>query len=280
MANIENYLKKRNISEEEAIARLKSLERNSPNITRSLNYDFSGQRIKVGVVGDTHFGNRWTDKKFLNAVFQEFKKQKVDTIWHLGDFTDGPWSRHHNVLEQYSHGIENQVQDFVDDFPNIGVDVYSIQGNHDDWYKRNGSGEVGKLIAAQRSDIKYLGMDEARIQMGKIEVMLSHPEDGSAYAYSYKPQKQLEAMFQMEEKMPNILLIGHYHKLFTMNRGGVNIILTGTTCRQTPWMRGKKIAADIGAYILDVYKHRDGNLSKLTTTLLPYYGDKHSPCVK
>jgi predicted phosphodiesterase len=275
------WLAEKRIEQSEAKELLKQLQRRKDLEYSVFKHDFSGQRIRVGILGDTHFGNKWTDKKFLNDIFKSFKKESVEAIYHTGDLTDGPWQRHQNILEQYAHGIENQVNDFIKDFPSInGVTTYIIDGNHDGWYRKMGAGSPGKQISEKRSDIKYLGGDEALIKIGKIELMLSHPDDGNAYAYSYKAQRQIESMFKMEEEIPRLIAQGHYHKIFFMNFGGTNYFCTGTTCRQTPWMRGKKIAADMGAFILDIYRDQSGNLTKLTSTLLPYHGDKHSQAIK
>jgi len=45
-------------------------------------------------------------------------------------------------------------------------------------------------------------------------------------------------------------------------------------------MRGKKIAADMGAWELDIYRNSKGDLTKLSPTLLPYHGEKHKPFFK
>ena len=238
------------------------------------------EHYKLGVLGDTHAGNRWTDWAFLRDIMAHFKKEKVDMVIHTGDMTDGPWQRHKNVLEQYAHGFDAQVDDFVENFPNIGMPIYMIDGNHDGWYKKGEGASVGRAIGERRDDIHYLGADEAVLKLGKLEIMLSHPDDGSAYAYSYKAQKQIESMAKMGEKMPDIILQGHYHKLFQIQFAGVNYFCTGTTCRQTPWMRGKKIAADMGAWLLNIDSNERGELAKIQSTILPYHGDTHNPAVK
>lgn len=277
---LEDWLKKNNFGIPEAKDILKTIRNTKSRDYGTFEHDFSGRRHRIGVLGDTHFGNKWTDKAYLSSVMKHFKKQGVEAVYHVGDLTDGPWQRHKNVGEQYVHGFDDQVEDFVTDFPSIGKPVFVIDGNHDGWYRKGEGGVVGKAIANRRDDITYLGADEAVINFGKINMMLSHPDDGSSYAISYKPQKQLESMVRMGESMPNILLIGHYHKMLQMGTMGIHTFLTGTTCRQTPWMRGKKISADLGAWMLDVYKGMDGGLSRVVTELLPYHGDKHSKVIK
>jgi len=273
------WLKKNHLGVDQAKEMLKSIRNQTSRQYSTHSHDFSGTHVKLGVLGDTHFGNKWTDKQFLRDVMNRFKLDGVEAVYHTGDLTDGPWQRHNNVLEQYAHGFDAQITDFVNDFPDIGKRIHFIQGNHDDWYLKQDGGSVGKVIAMQRSDLIYLGDDEARVKIGKVEMMLSHPDDMTSYAYSYKPQKLLESMFRMEETMPNVLLIGHYHKAFYMFNGGVHTFLTGTTERQTPWMRNRKIAADIAAFEIDLYRDSKGNLTRLDTTILPHNGEKHKVAI-
>ncbi len=275
------WLKAQKISEEEAKEMLTAIQRDGNIIHDVVSMPFEGKSIKIGVISDTHFGNKWTDKRFLEEVYKKFKREGVELVYHTGDITDGPWQRHNNILEQYKHGIEEQVQDVVNDLPSIeGVKTYVILGDHDKWYQQMGAGTVGELVAEKRPDVVYLGSQEAMIKLGKLYIMLSHPNDGTAYAYSYKPQKFLESMFKMGEHMPDVILQGHYHKLFQMQFGGVAFFSTGTTEHQTPWMRGKKISADVGAWILDIRRADTGRIAEIKSELLPYYGNKHMQMVK
>lgn len=274
------WLEKNNFDPAEAKKALRAMRDQRSRSYSTFTHDFSGRRVRLGVLGDTHFGNKWTDKAFLNDVMAHMKKEGVEAVYHTGDFTDGPWQRHRNVLEQYAHGFDAQVLDFVEDFPSIGKPIFGIQGNHDNWYMKQDGGSVGDAIALRRSDFTYLGPDEATVQIGKVNILLSHPDDGSAYAYSYKAQKFLESMVKMGESLPNMIWQGHYHKLFYMHSSGVHFYSTGTTERQTPWMRGKKIAADLGAFILDIHRDSRGNLTKVVSTVLPHNGEKHKPAIR
>jgi predicted phosphodiesterase len=276
---LEQWLRKNNFDPNEAKEMLKLIRNEKARGYSTFSHSFSGRHVKIGALGDSHFGNKWTDKTYLNDVMKHYRKEGVEAVYYTGDMTDGPWQRHKNVLEQYAHGFDNQVNDFVEDFPDTKVPVYLIDGNHDGWYRQGEGAVVGAAIAKRRDDINYLGHDEALVKMGKIEMMLSHPDDGSAYAYSYKPQKMIESMVKMGEKMPDIILQGHYHKIFQMQFAGVHYFCTGTTERQTPWMRGKKIAADMGAWVLDIYRDSHGNLTRLVSELLPYRGDTHSQTI-
>ena len=275
------WLKKNKFSYDEAKKILKSVRDTKSREYSTYKHSFSGRHIKIGVVGDTHFGNKWTDKRFLRDIMDFFKKEQVSAVYHLGDMVDGPWQRHKNVLEQYAHGFDAQIDDFVNDFPDIGIHTYLITGNHGMWFMKGEGANVGRAIDERRDDITFLGDNEAVVKFGKLEMLLSHPDrGGSAYAYSYKPQKFMEAMFKQGEKVPDIILQGHYHKLFHMSFGGTNYYCTGTTERQTPFMRSQNVAADLGAWVLDIYRDGKGNLIRVDDTLLPYIGNKHKQAIK
>lgn len=158
----------------------------------SLTHNFRGRKhYKIGIIGDTHAGNRWADWNYVKSVMKFFKDEKADFVIHTGDMTDGPWQRHKNVLEQYAHGFDRQVEDFIKRFPDIGVPIYIIDGNHDGWYRKGDGGIVGKTIAQRRDDVEYLGQDEANIRLGRLEMMMSHPDDGTAYAYCFDDKTEI-----------------------------------------------------------------------------------------
>jgi predicted phosphodiesterase len=277
---LEQWLRRQNMNPSEAKAMLQQIRNQKSREYSTFKHNFSGRRVKIGVLGDTHMGNKWTDLRFLEDVMRRFKKEKVEAVYHTGDLTDGPWQRHHNVLEQYAHGFDAQVRDFVDHFPDINRPIFIIDGNHDGWYRKGEGAIVGAEVDLRRKDITYLGDDEALIKIGRLEIMLSHPDDGNAYAYSYKAQKFIEALVKMGERIPEVILQGHYHKIFHMMTSGTHYFGTGTTCRQTPWMRNRKIAADMGAWELDLYRDSRGNLTKLISTLLSHTGENHRRAIK
>lgn len=82
----------------------------------------------------------------------------------------------------------------------------------------------------------------------KTIMRLFHPGGGTAYALSYHPQKWAESLSGGEK--PEIAGIGHYHKIEQLFYRNIHIFQTGTFEAQTPFMRRKKLAANLGAWIL------------------------------
>jgi hypothetical protein len=70
---------------------------------------------------------------------------------------------------------------------------------------------------------------------------------------------------------PNILLNGHHHKAFYMIYRNIHAYECGTTQAQTPWMRGKRIAANMGGWIITVHVTEDGTISRCMGEFIPLY---------
>ena len=87
--------------------------------------------------------------------------------------------------------------------------------------------------------------------------MLFHANDGTAYANSYKGQKLIESLLEIEK--PNLIFSGHYHKSLYQFARGIHQWESGTICRQTGFMRGKKIPAHVGFWMVEV-EHEKGKV--------------------
>ena len=81
-------------------------------------------------------------------------------------------------------------------------------------------------------------------------------------------QKLMES-FTGGEK-PNILVQGHYHKALYMFNRNIHGLEAGTMCGQTSWMRGKKIPAHKGFWIIDLSLGK-GGIGKFAPAFYPGY---------
>jgi hypothetical protein len=82
-------------------------------------------------------------------------------------------------------------------------------------------------------------------------------------------QKMIESMSGGEK--PNILAVGHYHKAEYIFYRNVHTFQTGCTLAQTPWMKGKGIAAHIGGWIVEVHVDDEGTITRLKQEYIPFY---------
>jgi predicted phosphodiesterase len=229
--------------------------------------------VRIGIISDTHIGQEKFDEGLFKYSGEVFRKAGVKDVYHAGDILEGASGRDGQCFELTHIGFENQVQYAADLFKKYykGLQVHGIIGNHDLWFKqKNNAGvNVGTVLQDRIPNFHYLGEMEADIKFGpNCTMKLFHAGDGTAYATSYKMQKLVESL--EGGKKPAILVEGHYHKALYMFQRNVHCIEAGTTCGQTGWMRGKKIPANKGFWILDFDMSKTG-VKNFNTTLCPAY---------
>lgn len=103
--------------------------------------------MKVAIITDTHFGCRKNSvyfmrqqKKFYEEKFFPYLlEQKIDTIFHLGDFFDNRKTVNFDTLR---HAKECFIHPIVEH----GMNLHMIVGNHDSYYKSNGELTSTKLL--------------------------------------------------------------------------------------------------------------------------------------
>ena len=214
-----------------------------------------GVRHKFGYLTDSHLGSLYADEALLASAYDIFQAEKIKTVFHSGDITDGQKMYKGHEYELKVHGSDGQVAHVVDVYPSRkGITTYFITGNHDWSFWKDGGNDIGKKIAAARPDMIDLGNQEADITLGegdcKATIRLFHPDGGTAYAISYHTQRYIAEL--PSGTKPDILLTGHYHKVEFLPYRGVMAYQGGTTQQQTPFMRGRKIAAIMGFWIIEV----------------------------
>lgn len=263
---------KRKLSSSELETILKGTEQAAPQQKVTWE-DYFGTRALFGVISDSHIGSNMFDYNFAEHVAKEFKKRKIKVVYHAGDILEGMSGRDGQVYELSEIGFENQMDKAVQVIGGLfgGMKVRGINGNHDLWYmkKNNGGVNVGRNLAERCKNFAYLGDMEANIKLHpKVSMKLFHANDGTAYATSYKLQKLIES-FTGGEK-PEVVFSGHYHKAMYMFCRNVHGFESGTLCGQTEWMRGKKIPAHKGAWIIDVEMGK-GGIGRFGCEFIPGY---------
>lgn len=233
---------------------------------------WSGNSILTfGLIGDTHFNSKYAQLTYLRDFYNECAERGVEDIYHTGDIDEGEQMRIGHQYDCYTQGADDHVDEIVKNYPKIdGITTHFITGNHDaSVYKRCGV-DIGKTIAMRRSDLNYLGRDCARIEITPNCILeLRHPWDGTAYALSYKPQKMIESM--EADSKPNILAIGHYHKLEYLFYRNVHCFQTGCFQSQTPFARGKGISVHMGGWVIMIEVDGNGYIQRIIPEMIPYY---------
>lgn len=240
-----------------------------PNVVQS---SWSKERtIRFGMVGDTHFNSNWVQITHLHNLYDQFAKAGIKNVYHAGDIDEGEDMRKGHKYECYNQGSDDHVAEIVKNYPKRnGIETKFILGNHDASFIKLSGQDIGVAIAKERNDMIYLGRDNADIKLTpNCTLQLVHPWDGSAYALSYKMQKMLDAMSGGEK--PNILAVGHYHKLMYIFYRNVHAFQVGTGQAQTFFMRGHSLSAMMGGWIVEVEVASDGTITRIYQECIPYY---------
>src|SRR3990167_3489721 len=109
---------------------------------------FSGDRIRIGCITDTHIGHMLSPQSRLMQAFDEFKKEKVDFITHSGDVTEGMSHRPGQIYELDFLGYDAQKHAAIDVFNQwTDTDIFAIDGNHDRWFLKSNGAIIVKDIA-------------------------------------------------------------------------------------------------------------------------------------
>lgn len=248
------------------------VEKTAPPSENRIERPWNGEKIiRFGLTGDSHINSKYTQLTHLNALYDIFAREGLSAVYHTGDIDDGEHMRVGHEYELYKHGADDHVAEIVKVYPSRpGMITEFITGNHDHTFIKGIGLDIGNQIAEKRKDMRYLGQSSAVIQLtDNCTLELRHPLDGTAYALSYKTQKLIEAMSGGEK--PNILATGHYHKAEYLFYRNVHSIQTGTTCAQTPWMKGKQIAAHMGGWIVEVHVRDDGAVERIKQEFIPFY---------
>lgn len=235
--------------------------------------DWNGDRvIRFGAIGDTHLCNKWQQLTHLNRMYDIFERENIDTVYHCGDVSDGYYkNRPEHVYELFRIGFDEQADYIIENYPQrSGVTTAFISGNHDDTHIKNGGSNIGIRIAQGRDDMKYLGMSNAKIELTPNCILeLNHPGDGAQYALSYSLQKYIDSMSGGDK--PKILLNGHHHKaMYLPEYRNIHALEIGTFEAQTPFMKGKKIAAHVGGWICEAHVDEEGTVRRFKSEFIPF----------
>lgn len=237
-----------------------SLEKHVPIQEREFVYTSRDDNtFTFGLASDAHLCSKYAREDVLGDLYDAFEREGVDRVFNAGNYIDGEDDK--NRFDLTIHGLEPQVAYLVEHYPQRGgITTYAITGeDHEGWFSRREAIDVGRFVEnhmrqAGREDWVDLGFIEARIDLvnantgvrGSLVVM--HPGGGSSYAYSYRPQKIVEALSGGEK--PSVLVIGHYHKLSCHMIRGVWTIQAGCQQDQTVFMRKKGLDAHVGGHII------------------------------
>ena len=266
---IQLHFKMDNIEKDNSQKKIEVFENHTPEITK--NQWNGSQTITFGLIGDTQINSKYTQLTYLHQFYDICEHREVSNVYHTGDIDEGEQMRIGHQYECYTQGADDHKNEIIKNYPRInGITTHFITGNHDaSIYKRCGM-DIGKAIQLERPDMHYLGRDCAKIELTpNCTLELRHPWDCTAYALSYKIQKMIDAM--EPDSKPNILAVGHYHKLEYLFYRNIHCFQTGCFQMQTPFTRGKGISVHLGGWIVTVEVDINGTVKRIIPEYIPFY---------
>lgn len=271
---IRKIIKEQKLTDKEVITLLQSSRKKPAKIST---FKIKKKGFKYMYMSDTHIGH----SAFLKEVFEEavrlHKEFKPDFILHAGDHLDGMSGRPGHIYELTHIGFHQQIEYAAKLYNLFKCPIYGIDGNHDGYYagKNNGGVIVGKELERRVKNYTHLGEMEGDLCVNGIKIKLFHANDGSSYAQSYKLQKLIES-FTGGQK-PHILHSGHYHKALAMFSRNVYGFESGTLCKQSKFMRGRKLQANIGFGFVTVYPSEHQGVGRIVHEYIPFYLPEEKP---
>ncbi len=227
---------------------------------------FDTKYLHFGIVSDTHMSSKQERLDALHEMYDIFKQEGVTTVFHAGDITDGVgvYKGHENEVKH--HNQSDQIEYVQQNYPKLdGIQTYFITGNHDLRAYERGGADPGIQIARARRDLSYLGQMAATVKLpGGTKLELLHPAGGSAYALSYKAQRDINN--RSPEDIPDVLVYGHFHTSFYMHYRNLNFIQAPSFKENGQFEKRLGLHSTIGGWIVDA-KVGDGKLTRFQPEL-------------
>jgi hypothetical protein len=260
---------------EDQIGLSREIARSSPSIIDVTK--FRGRMIRFGLTSDNHLGSKYERNDALDALFDIWHADGIETVYQLGNMIEG---ERHSKFDIHKHGLQDQVDYFIERWPRRpGIVTKFITGDdHEGWYVQDDGVNIGKFIEiaareAGRDDLIFLGHMEhdihLRAEHGQAVMRLMHGGGGGSYAMSYEAQKVVES-FQGGEK-PQVLLMGHNHKLGFFYPREVLTVMAGSTKDQDSFLRKKRIQSHIGGWTISFEQDTEGVIHRFTPTMHAFF---------
>lgn len=233
---------------------------------KAVDFDLSrlrGDRVRLGIISDTHFGSKFQQPTLLLQHLRYMEKRKVDAILFGGDAFDGAVSMHPGfVYETFLHGSDAQLEYgsevILPAAERLGVPWYVIAGNHDASLFKEGGTDIVARLCKQSPLLNYLDpeMDgNARgsigfVRFGSVLVQLCHPHMGGTRVRSYRMERWVEEL--SSENKPHVVAMGNFHKVLQTDYRNVFGLMLPSFQAQSTWMASKGIASYVGSCILEI----------------------------
>ena len=240
------------------------------------------ENIKVMLISDTRFGSIYQQTTILNDMYLKAKEMGVKYVFLTGDVVEGIYRGAKSIYNTTLHkdGYDDQADYVAACFPRIqGITTYFVTGEHDlSFLKGTDKVDIGKLIAAKRDDMIYLGPRRKKVSFvtgdrrsGSISFYLQHSSGNVPYTISYKPQQKISSL--RNEDKTDILVTSHFAACDSFLRRGVRSYQVPTVTATTDEMKDANtpVYNTIGAWVVSLDRDKKGSLKRTSQMYIPYY---------
>ncbi len=216
----------------------------------------------IAVVSDTHLGAKAQQITYVTR-FLEFARDNfpLTAVFHPGDLVDGTGVYQGQPAEVFLHGADDQLHYAVDVFPNIGVPGYMITGNHDDSFLKKSGTHIVKRFCELRDDYTYVGDYGGMVEISGVKIEMYHGAGGITENPWSKLRKKVQGM--APNKLPDILLSGHWHQPAYLKYRGVSIFSCASFAGQTSYLNRLGIVTEVGGMVLEIVQNEAGEIIRV-----------------
>ena len=234
----------------------------------------AGDEALVAVISDTHYGSKYCLREAVVDFVGQAYALGVRHVLHPGDLLEGMYR--HAFGELTHAGLEDQTADAIEHLPrHPGLHYHCITGNHDETFAKASGLDVGRYIdgafrRAGRDDVHFYGDRGAFLELYGAVVHLWHPNGSTAYAKSYRLQRQ--ASGYPSGAKPHLLLAGHWHTFCHVEEREVQAIACPTFQHGlSPFGRSLGTTPSIGGLLLRWRMTEAGTMRGFHLHRFPYY---------
>ncbi len=216
------------------------------------------------VVSDTHYGSIYSQPSMVNTSVYEAYNKGITDIFHVGDITDGDYSRVRpiHVHEVFLYGATGQLEYTAKTLPKYkGMKWHVVTGSHDQTHLFNYGVDLGKELAKLRPDVEFLGQDRGYYYYDNCKIEVFHPGGGASRILSSNSQNGIDQM--PSKTKPKMQLRGHYHKAYYMLYRNIHTLLCPCNVDQSSFMMKKELPNLMGNYFITIWYDDEGNIQYL-----------------
>jgi len=231
------------------------------DISQEQYYKILGQvKLPILITGDWHLGSKQYSDLAYNQLLNDIKDFKPKSILMPGDLLQGRGVHRVEMQDLVMPNITDQIVGVISRLKKIpsSIDIHIVIGNHEE--KVKGSVEIGldplRLIANNLDNAYYYG-HVTKLEIENTDGMtinMMHGSGGVTRSISYRGDVIWDGLIEK----PNILLLGHLHKLGKWAKPPYgHIIYGGTLQRENAWLLMKGWVAEVGWCIIrDLDRHK------------------------